>query len=178
MDLMQEHHIRELKDKAQRRDEDFESPFFQKVVSRNVRWFTRTCSAINRAVELKDRGGKHGSKKDSATINRLPSSLADEHVHSYVPGRSFGWVARDDLKEGRRLMPAKIDHFLHCTVDLAAFPVNDADDLGYSQEDARHGDGSEEAGLAPEAPSDHIVHPDLLDEEELAVLTDGELDEL
>jgi hypothetical protein len=115
MDLMQEHHIRELKDKSQRRDEDFDGDFFQKVVSQNVRWFTRARSLVNKAVDLDNRTTSHGRAKRAGTANRLKSSLSSEQAHTFVPGRSYGWIARDDLIAGQRTMPQKIDNFIRRT---------------------------------------------------------------
>ncbi|QRW11529.1 transmembrane protein [Ceratobasidium sp. AG-Ba] len=69
MDLMQEHNILKLKTKSQRRDEDFDGPFFQDVVSRNVQWFRRMKSVVNEAVHLQDRSNSHGSAKQQG----LPS---------------------------------------------------------------------------------------------------------
>ncbi|EUC67534.1 hypothetical protein RSOL_553220, partial [Rhizoctonia solani AG-3 Rhs1AP] len=122
MDLMQEHHIRELKDKAQRRDTDFESSFFQHVISRNIRWFAATRTSVTKAFnDGKDtRSSSHSKTDNSGTVARLLVSLESERVHSFVPGRSHGWLSRDNRSEGRRLMPAKLQHFLHRTSQTAS----------------------------------------------------------
>lgn len=112
MDLMQEHHIRELKEKSQRRDQDFEGRFFQQVVSRNTRWFSRFRAAVSRAVDLKDWSASHSETNHSPALNQLRTSLKNEHVHTFVPGRSYDWVARDDSMIGQELMPKKILRFL------------------------------------------------------------------
>ncbi|KAF8598632.1 hypothetical protein BDV93DRAFT_609737 [Ceratobasidium sp. AG-I] len=115
MDLMQEHNIRELKDKSQRRDEDFEGEFFQKVVSRNIRWFTRVQSAVNKSVGLKNRSATHGHQRRADAATRLRTSLTTERVHTFIPGRSYDWTARDNLAIGYNSMPDKISRFLSRT---------------------------------------------------------------
>ncbi|CUA74737.1 Transmembrane protein 245 [Mus musculus] [Rhizoctonia solani] len=122
MDLMQEHNIRELKDKAQRRDTDFESSFFQHVISRNIRWFAATRSSVTKALhDGKDnRSTTHSKSDNSDAITLLLASLELERVHSFVPGRSHGWLSRDNRSEGRRLMPTKLQHFLHRTTQTAS----------------------------------------------------------
>ncbi|KAG8711444.1 hypothetical protein FRC08_015873 [Ceratobasidium sp. 394] len=131
-DLMQEHHNRDLKQKVQRRDEDFEGTFFQTVVSRNIRYFMRTRSAVNKSLGLHPTSS-HGSRKNSATLDHLLSSLANERVHSFVEGRTYGYAARDDLAQGRRLMPAKVAAFLHRTArpgHVGSAPLDVDDDVG------------------------------------------------
>ncbi|KDN33917.1 hypothetical protein RSAG8_12993, partial [Rhizoctonia solani AG-8 WAC10335] len=124
MDLMQEHHIRELKDKAQRRDTDFESPFFQHVISRNIRWFAATRTSVTKAFNdgKVTRSSAHSKSDNSAAIAQLLVSLELERVHSFVPGRSHGWLSRDNRSEGRRLMSTKLQHFLRRTTQMTPEP--------------------------------------------------------
>ncbi|KAG8723858.1 hypothetical protein FRC09_001437 [Ceratobasidium sp. 395] len=117
MDLMQEHNIRELKTKSQRRDEDFDGSFFQDVVSRNVRWFGRIRSVVNEAVHLQDRSNAHGSAKRQGTAAQLRSVLERERIHCFKPGRTFGWVAKDNLMDGYELLPSKLTRFLRQSLD-------------------------------------------------------------
>ncbi|QRV81726.1 hypothetical protein RhiJN_09741 [Ceratobasidium sp. AG-Ba] len=147
MDLMQEHHIRELKNKSQRRDQDFEGRFFQKVISRNTRWLTQIRSTINREVTLEDRSTSHGRAKRPATLNRLQASLKGEEVHAFSPGRSFGWLARDDLITGQKAMPAKVSAFLRRTLE-SGYDWAEATELGNEMQPEDLGidpaDGTEE----------------------------------
>ncbi|KAF8596322.1 hypothetical protein BDV93DRAFT_572129 [Ceratobasidium sp. AG-I] len=129
MDLMQEHNIRELKDKSQKRDEDFDSPSFQHIVSRNVRWFSQVRSVVNSAVDLHDRSSAHGSKQSEGAANRLRTSLEREHVHYFIAGRSFGWTAKDNFMDGYDRMPAKLARFLRRNIGSEL----DLDDLEDSE---------------------------------------------
>ncbi|KAG8730374.1 hypothetical protein FRC11_006856 [Ceratobasidium sp. 423] len=117
MDLMQEHNIRELKSKSQRRDEDFSGTFFQKVVSRNVRMFTRVRSAVSIGLNLHERGSAHHTKKRQGIADQLRRSLERKETHYYIPGRTFGWVANDDFMNGIEAMPAKLSRFLRKSND-------------------------------------------------------------
>ncbi|KAG8700275.1 hypothetical protein FRC09_006067 [Ceratobasidium sp. 395] len=148
MDLMQEHHICELKRKVQRRDEDFEGAFFQTVVSRNIRWFAHTRSAVRSSVDLKNATSSHGALKDPATHDRLLRSLSDERIHTFTPGRSFGYRSRDDLLQGRRSMPDKVKHFIRRTMHQAGAGM-----ASTSLEDTVEGDETIDNDYEPPVPA-------------------------
>ncbi|EUC59337.1 hypothetical protein RSOL_308820 [Rhizoctonia solani AG-3 Rhs1AP] len=113
MDLMQEHHIRDLKDKSQRRDQDFEGKFFKNILSRNTRSFAHVRSTMNQAVHLKDLSGSHGEARHTNTRRRLLASLESQKIHTFIPGRDYGWAAQDDLMNGKRRMSTKVLNFLN-----------------------------------------------------------------
>ncbi|KAF8605760.1 hypothetical protein BDV93DRAFT_438162, partial [Ceratobasidium sp. AG-I] len=155
MDLMQEHHIRELKDKSQRSDKDFDSRFFQDVVSRNVCWFTRIRSIINKAAKLQDRSSTHGSTKRQGTANQLRRALERERIHYFVRGRSHGWAVQDDSVEGFNVLPPKITRFLRQTMPRG--PSADCEVLE-SQESAQE-EYKSPGHIAPEEAED-LGEPD------------------
>ncbi|CCO37694.1 hypothetical protein BN14_11853 [Rhizoctonia solani AG-1 IB] len=161
MDLMQEHHIRELKDKAQRRDTDFEGAFFQHVISRNIRWFSATRTAVTTALSqgYKTGSSAHGRSNNFAAISQLLSSLELEGVHSFVSGRSYNWLSRDNLTEGRRLMPTKLQHFLRrTTANMVSSELEVQETVGPLEQDGLYpeGDNTEASELndpGPELPA-------------------------
>ncbi|CCO36908.1 hypothetical protein BN14_11055 [Rhizoctonia solani AG-1 IB] len=112
MDLMQEHHIRDLKDKSQHRDQDFEGEFFKKILSRNTRSFAQVRSTMNQALHLKDLSGRHGEAKHLSTRRKLLSTLEAQRIHVLVPGRDYGWKAQDDLMAGKQAMATKVSNFV------------------------------------------------------------------
>ncbi|KAG9093364.1 hypothetical protein FRC06_011545 [Ceratobasidium sp. 370] len=116
MDLMQEHNIRELKEKSQRRDQDFNGEFFKNIISRNVRWFTQIKSVVNKSVGLQDRSSVHGSAKRRGTAEQLRAALERNRTHYFVPGRSYGWMAQDDFMAGYVRLPDRLARFLHQSV--------------------------------------------------------------
>lgn len=174
MDLMQEHNIRELKEKSQRRDEDFDGPFFQHIVSRNVRWFSQVRSVVNSAVNLHDRSSTHGSKQREGTVNRLRTSLERERVHYFIAGRSYGWAAKDNFMEGYDRMPTKLTRFLQRNLgpELDFDDPEDSNPLFDETDPQQH---ELEAPLEVPAPSMVVsgrfvpgnVSDDLLDDEQL-----------
>ncbi|KAG8695907.1 hypothetical protein FRC08_007495 [Ceratobasidium sp. 394] len=145
MDLMQEHNIRELKEKSQRHDEDFNGRFFKDIVSRNIRWFTRIKSVVNKSVGLQDRSSVHGSAKKHGTAEQLRAALERNRTHYFVPGRSYGWVAQDDFMAGFTHLPDKLARFLHRST--RAGPNDDPEASNDVAEDA--GD-AEDTGAAPD----------------------------
>ncbi|KAG9101956.1 hypothetical protein FRC07_010265, partial [Ceratobasidium sp. 392] len=131
-----------------RRDEDFEGTFFQTVVSRNIRWFAYTRSAVRNSVNLKSATTSHGALKDPATHDRLLRSLSDERIHVFTPGRSFGYRSRDDLSQGRRSMPDKVKHFIRRTMHQAGAGVTST-----GLEDTVEGDETIDNNYEPPAPA-------------------------
>ncbi|QRV85551.1 hypothetical protein RhiJN_27619 [Ceratobasidium sp. AG-Ba] len=183
MDLMQEHNIRELKNKSQRRDEDFEGSFFQKVVSRNTRWLTQIRLTINREVKLEDRSTLHGRAKRSSTLNRLRTMLSTEEVHAFSPGRSFGWLAQDDLTVGRGLMPAKVSLFLRRMlatdpdVPILHVPDNEAESDKLDADENHEIEEPFDAPLPPMVMDGQLVLGEDLDEPTLDELFARALDD-
>ncbi|QRW07394.1 hypothetical protein RhiLY_06393 [Ceratobasidium sp. AG-Ba] len=102
---------------------------------------------INREVTLEDRSTSHGRAKRPATLNRLQASLKGEEVHAFSPGRSFGWLARDDLITGQKAMPAKVSAFLRRTLE-SGYDWAEATELGNEMQPEDLGidpaDGTEE----------------------------------
>ncbi|CEL61583.1 hypothetical protein RSOLAG1IB_12482 [Rhizoctonia solani AG-1 IB] len=68
---------------------------------------------MNQALLLKDLSGSHGQAKYTSTQQRLLVSLQSQQVHTFVPGRDYGWAAKDDLMVGKRVMENKVSNFLN-----------------------------------------------------------------
>ncbi|KAG8793903.1 hypothetical protein FRC12_001205 [Ceratobasidium sp. 428] len=153
MDLMQEHHIRELKTKSQRRDEDFSGEFFQDVVARNVRWFSDIQSAVNLAVGLQDRSAHHSNTKRDGAANRLRIALEQGRIHTFMPGRSHGWVAKDNFVDGIERMPHKLARFLRRSANghLGVDP-DDMDTVGDEMDEFQSTDVQEDMFSQPPLP--------------------------
>lgn len=151
MDLMQEHYIRELKDKSQRRDEGFDGDFFRNVISRNISWFTKVRSVVNQSTHLHDRSSVPGLTKRQGTANQLRVALERERVHYFVRGRSYGWAAQDDFMQGFRLLPAKLTRFLHQTVETPLKPLSEPPEASQTTQAE---DEQEELGEAGQADAD------------------------
>ncbi|KAG9090825.1 hypothetical protein FRC06_000864 [Ceratobasidium sp. 370] len=147
MDLMQEHNIRELKEKSQRRDQDFDGEFFKNIISRNVRWFTQIKSVVNKSVGLQNRSSAHGSAKRRGTAEQLRTALERNRTHYFVPGRSYGWVAQDDFMVGYAHLPDKLARFLHQSV--AADPSDSQEVPKGMTENVGGGDAEQEIGPMP-----------------------------
>lgn len=183
MDLMQEHHIRELKDKSQRSDEDFDSNFFQNVVSRNVRWFTQVRSTVNKAANLQDRSATHSSTKRHGTANRLRTALEREHVHHFVRGRSYGWVVQDDFTAGFNVLPAKLTRFLRQTISdrpgTGLDAPNDSQTAQEEQADLEQVEGEEAEALGEAEDSSMLPTPSMVVDGQLVTgdVADDLLDE-
>ncbi|KAG8734623.1 hypothetical protein FRC12_018452 [Ceratobasidium sp. 428] len=144
MDLMQEHSIRELKEKSQRRDEDFEADFFQDVISRNVSRFAEIKSIINKSVGLQNRSAAHGSKKSLATATQLRKALETGRTHYFIAGRSYGWCAQDDFGAGFEKLPLKVTQFLRNTcVIVGDIPASAPDNLPTEPTDQGNKGGDE-----------------------------------
>ncbi|KAG8795208.1 hypothetical protein FRC12_017120 [Ceratobasidium sp. 428] len=163
MDYMQEHSIRELKKKSQRRDEAVEGDFSQDVISRNVQHFVEARTIINASAGLRNRSAAHVSTNSLGAATQLRKALETGCVHYFFAGRSHGWRARGDFMAAFEKMPSKLQRSLRDTLlilgNVQASPAQDMHSRQPDQYDTNNA-----------AQSDSEEGPDELGEQGVPVL--------
>ncbi|KAJ7619940.1 hypothetical protein DFH06DRAFT_1306174 [Mycena polygramma] len=100
MDQMQEHNIKLLKKASERCNASFGDPFYQDVVSYNIRAFAQASETMKFAVGIGKTGGKHKRKKKEAAMRELSRAMQERQLHKFRAGRDFGHKANDDFEAG------------------------------------------------------------------------------
>ncbi|KAJ7622594.1 hypothetical protein DFH06DRAFT_1105137 [Mycena polygramma] len=146
MDQMQEHNIKLLKKASERRDASFGDPFYQQVVSYNIRAFSKASEMMKFAVGIGKTGGKHKRKKKEAAMRELSRALQERQLHKFRAGRDFGHRASDDFEAGYiKLEGGRVKKFI--TRTMADAGNIHADD-----------DGADE----PQRPADTLPLPNVV----------------
>ncbi|KAJ7588078.1 hypothetical protein C8J56DRAFT_785967 [Mycena floridula] len=133
MDLLQEHNIKQLKKMAERRNAEFNDPFFRDIISYNIRAFLEIIDSMKTSAQLNATSKLHTQKKKVSTLKSILRSNKDTSVHKFCAGRDLGHLAQDDFQAGHIMLGEgkKLKEFLDRT----------ARDMGNIYE----GDGAEQA---------------------------------
>lgn len=110
-------------------------------------------------------------------MTQLRASPKHGQVHSFIPGRSYGWSARDDLAAGHQAMPNKVSRFLCHTADVDVLAeLNRAE--GPTVEEEMDSEGSDEVPLPVMVNGGQLVTGDTQDDDwDMPPVPDEERDE-